>query len=126
MKRDLHNPCPPHRNFDAKRTPEANLLLNGEVSHKKTLTEVEVKIRHGQNVKLRADKSKELVVAGFVAHNIKQPKATVRFDLKAVYPDKVSAGVFKLNPQTVLAAYCLHVPCNSQVGHQKEGLLASL
>ena len=60
------------------------------MSHKKTLTEVEVKIRHGHNVKLRADKSKELVVAGFVAHNIKDPQATVRFDLKAVYPEKVS------------------------------------
>ena len=77
--------------MDARQTPEANLLVSGEVSHKQTLTELEVRVRHGHNVKLRADKSKELLLAGFVAHSLQAPKAAVRFDLKAVYPDKVRA-----------------------------------
>ncbi|XP_076440191.1 uncharacterized protein LOC143279842 [Babylonia areolata] len=75
-------------NFDSKQSPEANLQVNGEVSHKKTLTKLEVKVRHGQNIKLKANKDKELVIAGMVAHKIADPQAVVTFDLKAIYPEK--------------------------------------
>lgn len=76
-------------NVDAKRTPEYNLMVNGQVSHKKTLMELEIKVRHGEDVKVKVDKDKELLVVGFVSHNVKSPKAAVRFELKAVYPDKL-------------------------------------
>ncbi|KAL8574007.1 hypothetical protein ACOMHN_029454 [Nucella lapillus] len=74
-------------NLDTQRSPEANLLVNGEVSHKKTLTKVEMKVRHGQNVRAKGNKDKELLMAAVVAHKIADPQAVVSFDFKTVYPD---------------------------------------
>lgn len=75
-------------NLEAKYTPDWNVLLNGEVIHKKSVTEMDVKIRHGKNVKVKSDNSKEIQIAGFVNHVVKGDSAAVKFDVKAIYPDK--------------------------------------
>jgi hypothetical protein len=77
-------------NVDAKRTPEYNLLVDGQFNHKDTYTKVDVKVRHGEDVKVKANKEKELHLTGLVHHTIKNPKALVKVEVKAVYPDKVS------------------------------------
>ena len=78
------------RDFTVKRSPEYNIHANGVFSHKKSLTEFDVKVVTGVNVKDKKNPEKQLNLLGRVTHNIKDQKAAVAFDLKAVYPEVVS------------------------------------
>lgn len=79
--------------MDSKSFPEASLLVNGEGSYKTSLSKVEVKLRHGKNVKLLKDQTKEMAITASVSHKIKESEAQVVLTMQASYPEKVKTGV---------------------------------
>ena len=73
-------------NMVSKKIPSASFIAIAALSHKPTLSEALLKLRHGKFVD---DKTKEIVIGGNIKHDKKPRSVELAYNLQFVHPLKV-------------------------------------